>query len=596
MPVLLLIDQDPLTSTVLHAELAALGWTVRLESDGAAAVRSVRAEPPDAVMLDLALHGLDGIAVCAQLRLLAGSGGMPILVTAVGAEAREDAAAAGADVVLDKPAAAEAAHTALSELLTARGRSGAPMLRRVGTASESGVVRAGWMSDMVRRLWREHYTGVLDVQAPELNVRVYFQHGHATAARSSSHATDFGQVLGSLGLADRARVDAVAAEPAERRGVARTLGEKLVDSGLVDRAGVERGLREQVLRRILEAAHVPSGTWRLTAAATLGFAGFEVPPVAIEWRLGGVSDVLPGTGFRAARVTAPALGSEAWDLLDPRGSLAPLRARIQAGARMADLLAEGPHAERLLGLMYAYNLLKLTVDSLVPAGADERADTTTESIVAEHRLLADATHYAALDVPPGAPADEVRAAAERAVAELDTLAAGPIDGPTRQRLRELRHRVLEAARVLADPELRAAYDAQLRAPRASAEVRGPAAGESPEDLAARGRVLLDAGQPVAAACFLAAARNAADTPDAETLALLGAARGLACPEDAQAGLDALRAAVSLDPECELALLHLGLRLAARPDGIAEARRCFRSALEVNPNYAAARAALQRLAP
>ena len=80
------------------------------------------------------------------------------------------------------------------------------------------------------------------------------------------------EFLGSLGLADRAQVDAVAAAPTSGRGPNRTLGEKLVDSGLVDRAGVERGLREQILRRILEAGQVEQGTWRLTAAAALGFA------------------------------------------------------------------------------------------------------------------------------------------------------------------------------------------------------------------------------------------------------------------------------------------------------------------------------------
>ena len=115
-----------------------------------------------------------------------------------------------------------------------------------------------------------------------------------------------------------------------------------------------------------------------------------------------------------------------------------------------------------------------------------------------------------------------------------------------------------------------------------------------DELAEHGRHLLTCEQPVSAVHYLGLALQTADEDDAEVTALMGAARARACPEDATAGEDLIRRALTLDPRCELALLYLGERLAKRPEGIEEARRCFRAALNANPDFAAARAALRRL--
>jgi two-component system response regulator MprA len=76
---------------------------VELAGDGAGALLAAQAWPPDLVVLDVMLPGLDGIAVCGRLR--AARSGLPILMlTALGtAEERVRGLDSGADDYLVKP-------------------------------------------------------------------------------------------------------------------------------------------------------------------------------------------------------------------------------------------------------------------------------------------------------------------------------------------------------------------------------------------------------------------------------------------------------------------------------------------------------------
>ena len=601
MPVLLLLEDDPFTAAVLRDGLTDLGWTVRVETDGLDALRSINTSPPDAVLADLVLPGLDGLAVCAQIRLQPFGARLPVIVTSSRTQAAAAALAAGADLFVPKPSTAADIHARFTALLAARAtqQPAAPRPRHEDDRADTGTIIGDWLPGLLRRLWREHYTGALEVQGltPPISVRVYFQQGYPAAARSSDRSTDFGEVLSGLGLADPSRVaDAVVANTDRSRNekTSRTLGESLVAGGILDRAGVERSLREQILQRIVGAAACVDGEWRLSPATTIGFAGFDVHPLAIEWRIGAVTDTLPGTGFRASRATTPAFTPEQWDLLDPSGTLQGIRTLLQGGAQIVDVLAKGPAAEPLLGLMYAYGLLRLTVDqATTPADEDARQDALA-AIVAEYRLLADANHYATLNIGPGATNAEVADAAERSLSTLEAAFNAALDGVSRQRLREIQQRIQEAARILSDPALRAIYDARLHSPQQRNELRPHAPSRRPDELAEHGRHLLTCEQPVSAVHFFGLALRTSEEEDAEVIALMGAARARACPEDPSAGEDLIRRALIRDPRCEIALLYLGERLAKLPDGVEEARRCFRAALNANPDFAAARAALRRL--
>ena len=152
----------------------------------------------------------------------------------------------------------------------------------------------------------------------------------------------------------------------------------------------------------------------------------------------------------------------------------------------------------------------------------------------------------------------------------------------------------EAARVLGDSGRRGVYDALLDGPLLRSGTRVMPAGAGAEELAEHGRQLVAAGKPIAALAVLARALATAHEDDADVLALLGRARGLACPGDTTAGVDVLRRALRHDPTCELACVYLGEQLAVAPGGAAEARECFRTALRHNPECAAASEGLRGL--
>ena len=76
----LVVDDEPHIRTVLRGYLETEGFAVCEAADGEAAVRQVRQHPPDLVLLDVMLPGIDGIEVLRQLRTV--SDVYVILVTA----------------------------------------------------------------------------------------------------------------------------------------------------------------------------------------------------------------------------------------------------------------------------------------------------------------------------------------------------------------------------------------------------------------------------------------------------------------------------------------------------------------------------------
>lgn len=64
----LVVDDEQSLAKVVASYLERDGHDVECVFDGAAAVQAARVQPPDVVVLDLGLPGLDGIEVCRQLR------------------------------------------------------------------------------------------------------------------------------------------------------------------------------------------------------------------------------------------------------------------------------------------------------------------------------------------------------------------------------------------------------------------------------------------------------------------------------------------------------------------------------------------------
>ncbi len=68
MTMILVVDDDPKIRSVLSRGLRFEGYDVQLAADGLEALRIARADPPDLIVLDVMLPGMDGLEVCRRLR------------------------------------------------------------------------------------------------------------------------------------------------------------------------------------------------------------------------------------------------------------------------------------------------------------------------------------------------------------------------------------------------------------------------------------------------------------------------------------------------------------------------------------------------
>jgi len=99
---ILVIDDEPAMIGAVAALVGSVGHRVSAAYDGHEALRRFDADRPDLVILDLAMPGLDGIAVCQAIRK---RGATPIIVlSGEGQEAAKvEALDAGADDYVTKP-------------------------------------------------------------------------------------------------------------------------------------------------------------------------------------------------------------------------------------------------------------------------------------------------------------------------------------------------------------------------------------------------------------------------------------------------------------------------------------------------------------
>ena len=125
---ILVVDDDARLAASLQRALAYEGHTVEVAADGPGALVAARDRPPDLVVLDAMLPGLDGVEVCRRLRQ--GSDVPILMLTARDAISdRVSGLDAGADDYLVKPFAYDELLARVRALLRRREPRGGELLR-----------------------------------------------------------------------------------------------------------------------------------------------------------------------------------------------------------------------------------------------------------------------------------------------------------------------------------------------------------------------------------------------------------------------------------------------------------------------------------
>ncbi|MGE7433722.1 MULTISPECIES: response regulator transcription factor [Kitasatospora] len=138
---ILVVDDDPTVAEVVAGYLTRAGHRVERAADGHAALAAVAAAPPDLIVLDLMLPGIDGLEVCRRLRASGHGTELPVvMLTAKGDEAdRILGLELGADDYVTKPFSPRELTLRVQSVLRRSRAAAAP-------ANSAGLLTAGDLS------------------------------------------------------------------------------------------------------------------------------------------------------------------------------------------------------------------------------------------------------------------------------------------------------------------------------------------------------------------------------------------------------------------------------------------------------------------
>src|ERR687892_188396 len=140
--VLVVEDEPDIRALVVH-HLTREGFRCRIAGSGADALSRVKATPPDLVVLDLMLPGMDGLEVCRRLRADPATAGVPIIMLTAKADEvdRVVGLEMGADDYVAKPFSPKELVARVRERRPARSPRAASASMRPGTSSPSAATR-----------------------------------------------------------------------------------------------------------------------------------------------------------------------------------------------------------------------------------------------------------------------------------------------------------------------------------------------------------------------------------------------------------------------------------------------------------------------
>jgi two-component system response regulator MprA len=123
----LVVDDEPAVRAALERALALERYEVELAADGVEALDRIARSPPDAVVLDVAMPGLDGLAVCRRMRAAGDRTAVLMLTARDAVDDRVEGLDAGADDYLVKPFALRELQARLRALLRRTDRGTEPL-------------------------------------------------------------------------------------------------------------------------------------------------------------------------------------------------------------------------------------------------------------------------------------------------------------------------------------------------------------------------------------------------------------------------------------------------------------------------------------
>jgi adenylate cyclase len=144
-PTVLVVDDVPQNVRLLDAILSPRGYRVLAADSGEDALRKLKENKPDIVLLDIVMPGMDGYQVCQRIRENPSTAFLPVvMITASGDQEKIRALEAGADDFVTKP-------FDQSELL-ARVRSLVRIRRYHDTIEKQSAELAAWNRELEQRV------------------------------------------------------------------------------------------------------------------------------------------------------------------------------------------------------------------------------------------------------------------------------------------------------------------------------------------------------------------------------------------------------------------------------------------------------------
>jgi DNA-binding response OmpR family regulator len=104
-PTILIVDDEEDIRLVVQARLETAGFRVLVAGDGMKALEVIRRDPPDLILLDVMLPGMDGFAVCAMVKRDQRFSRIPVIMLTARCQPqdRHTGIKLGADAYLTKP-------------------------------------------------------------------------------------------------------------------------------------------------------------------------------------------------------------------------------------------------------------------------------------------------------------------------------------------------------------------------------------------------------------------------------------------------------------------------------------------------------------